>query len=519
MTAGAGTLAIVVPCFNEEAVLPETAARLADLVEDLSARGVVAAGSHVCFVDDGSTDRTWALIEEQAAAGPRVRGIKLSRNHGHQNALLAGLLTVDADVVVTIDADLQDDITVMERMIEAHAGGADIVFGVRGNRDSDSMGKRVLAEGFYRLLRGMGVNVVFNHADYRLMSRRALAALKEFGEVNLFLRGVIPTIGFPTAVVTYDRQARAAGESKYPLRRMLALAINGITSFSAVPLRMIALLGVAIFLFTLLLSVRSSPAGRRPSCRCTSSAACSFSASGSSASTSRRSTWRRSGARGSSSRRPCDGVRRAYGAGNAFSRSRAETMPMTCSTSSVTITRCTPASAMRHATTGIESSGRTVIGSFDMNSSTTPRPSTSISVSMSSSSSSESVSKNDRSARQEALMQWWSKSVRETTPTTRPWPSMTGAPEISSTSRTRESSRTVVSGVRQMGSVVITSAMHVGVFVRVLMVPLPVMPVFGTAASPGAASRIPYRRSSPIAASRSSPPLPNGVDSRDGNGP
>jgi polyisoprenyl-phosphate glycosyltransferase len=247
-------LAIIVACYNEQEVLPKTAAALLALLTALEQAGKIGAASYVCFVDDGSSDSTWDLVEAAASTDGRVRGIKLSRNHGHQKALLAGLLSVSADVIVTIDADLQDDVGAIEQMIDAARDGKDVVLGVRRDRAADGWAKRVFAESYYRLLRHMGVDVVFNHADYRLLSRRALETLKEYTEVNLFLRGIIPTIGFPTAVVTYERGERAAGESKYPLRKMLSLAIEGITSFSALPLRLIAALGVIVFLGSLALS-------------------------------------------------------------------------------------------------------------------------------------------------------------------------------------------------------------------------------------------------------------------------
>jgi glycosyltransferase involved in cell wall biosynthesis len=247
-------LSIVVPCFNEEAVLPETSKRLSSLMDRLQAAGKITSKSSIYFVDDGSSDRTWSVIEELAKRDPRVHGIKLSKNRGHQNALLAGLMTVGGDAIVSIDADLQDDVDVVQDMVDAHLTGKDIVYGVRNQRRTDTLFKRRTAEFYYNLLRWMGVDVIFNHADYRLMSRRALDALKEYSEVNLFLRGVIPTIGFSSAVVIYDRKERYAGESKYHLRKMLALAVDGITSFSTFPLRCIAGLGIVIFLISLLLS-------------------------------------------------------------------------------------------------------------------------------------------------------------------------------------------------------------------------------------------------------------------------
>jgi glycosyltransferase involved in cell wall biosynthesis len=239
-------LAIVVPCFNEEAVLPETAQRLTALLDRLSAAGTIEAGSRIYFVDDGSTDRTWSLIESASARDARIGGVKLSRNRGHQNALLAGLATAEGDAVVSIDADLQDDVNAIAQMIDEFRAGADIVFGVRDDRRSDSWFKRWTAALFYRLMGVMGVQVVFNHADFRLMSRRALMALFEYREVNLYLRGIVPLLGYRTATVNYARAERFAGTTKYPLRRMISLAVQGVTSFSAVPLRLITGLGFAV---------------------------------------------------------------------------------------------------------------------------------------------------------------------------------------------------------------------------------------------------------------------------------
>jgi glycosyltransferase involved in cell wall biosynthesis len=239
-------LSLVVPCYNEEAVLPETISRLTRLLEHLVENNLVDAGSHVIFVDDGSRDRTWQIIQDASANSQAVHGIKLSRNRGHQNALLAGLPDTKGDVAISVDADLQDDLDAIEKMIVAHRQGSDIVFGVRKSRDTDTFFKRFTAEGYYRLLERFGVEVVFNHADYRLMSRRAIEALREFNEVNLFLRGIIPQLGFPSSIIYYDRAERFAGESKYPLGKMLALAWQGITSFSTVPLRMITALGFLI---------------------------------------------------------------------------------------------------------------------------------------------------------------------------------------------------------------------------------------------------------------------------------
>ena len=254
-TATPPRVAIVVPCFNEEEVLPETTRRLGEVIRHLAARGKIATEGSVCLVDDGSSDGTWALIESLAYAHPFVRGIKLSRNQGHQNALLAGLFYAEGDVVISVDADMQDDLGAIESMVEAYARGCEIVYGVRRNRSVDSLFKRFTAEGCYKVLRLMGVEVVFNHADYRLLSRRAIDELRKYPEVNLFLRGIIPQLGFATSTVLYDRTSRFAGQSKYPLRSMLSFAWQGITSFSAVPLRLITTLGVLVsfgaFVFTL----------------------------------------------------------------------------------------------------------------------------------------------------------------------------------------------------------------------------------------------------------------------------
>ena len=247
-------LSIVVPCYNEEAVLLETATQLAALLVRLCERGMVASDSHVLFVDDGSRDRTWSIIESLAQRSSRYRGLKLSRNFGHQNALMAGLLHAETDITISLDADLQDEVTAIELMIDAHAAGADIVYGVRKSRSTDSWFKRGTAQSYYWLLGRFGVDIVYNHADYRLMSRRAVAALAEYGESNLFLRGIIPQLGFPSSVVQYNRAERHAGQSKYPLRKMLALAWQGITSFSSAPLRLITMIGTIVSLGSLCFS-------------------------------------------------------------------------------------------------------------------------------------------------------------------------------------------------------------------------------------------------------------------------
>ena len=243
-------LVVVVPCFNEEEVLPETSKRLVALLEKLTGVQLVTADSSICFVDDGSKDRTWNLIENLASTDSRIHGIKLSRNRGHQQALLAGLFSAQGDAVVSLDADLQDDIDAIEDMIVEFKRGVEIVYGVRRARVSDTAFKRGTAQVYYSLLRRLGVEIVPNHADYRLMGRHALDALREFSEVNLFLRGVIPLLGFKTSTVYYDRAERFAGVSKYPLRRMLSFAIDGVTSFSVTPLRAISLLGLVICLLS-----------------------------------------------------------------------------------------------------------------------------------------------------------------------------------------------------------------------------------------------------------------------------
>lgn len=244
-------LAIVVPCYDEEAVLPETVERLNGLLTRLIACGKIREESKVYFVDDGSTDKTWMLIEGFARSNSRIKGIKLAKNVGHQNALLAGLFSAEGDAVVSIDADLQDDVRIIEEMADEYLLGAEIVYAVRRQRAKDSLFKRMSAKVFYRLMLFMGVQIVYNHADFRLMSRRAIECLKQFREVNLFLRGIVPALGFSDAKVYFDRQERVAGESKYPLRKMLSLALNGITSFSVLPLRMITVLGIIFATFSI----------------------------------------------------------------------------------------------------------------------------------------------------------------------------------------------------------------------------------------------------------------------------
>jgi glycosyltransferase involved in cell wall biosynthesis len=240
-------LSIVVPCYNEEEVLPETVRRLNQELDELVALESIAKG-YLYFVDDGSEDSTWRLIENYAATSERIHGIKLSRNCGHQRALLAGLLSAPGDVVISIDADLQDDLAAINEMLAAAAAGAEIVYGVRRERQTDTRFKRVTAEAYYSLLRAIGVQLIFNHADYRLLSRRVIETLRSYKETNIFLRGLIPQLGFNSALVYYDRQERLAGLSKYPFSKMLALAVEGITSFSDIPLKIITVLGLLISL-------------------------------------------------------------------------------------------------------------------------------------------------------------------------------------------------------------------------------------------------------------------------------
>lgn len=244
-------VSIVAPCYNEEAVLCETARRLIHVLDGLQAAGKIGPQSAIYFVDDGSSDRTWDIICQLASQYSRVHGIKLSCNHGHQNALLAGLFTAPGDALISIDADLQDDIDIIEFMIDEWHRGAEVVYAVRAKRQTDTQIKRTTALLFYRIMQLMNVNLVYNHSDYRLLSRKALTMLQEFDEVNLFLRGIIPLIGLKTAKVFYDRKARLAGTSKYPLRKQISLALTGITSFSVTPLRLITGMGMAVSLVSI----------------------------------------------------------------------------------------------------------------------------------------------------------------------------------------------------------------------------------------------------------------------------
>jgi glycosyltransferase involved in cell wall biosynthesis len=249
-------VSFVVPCHNEELVVPGTAQALLELIGQQFDLGRCGPGSMVVFVDDGSSDRTWTLIEQLTLSHPgRIAGVRLSRNVGHQHALLAGLSTAPGDVLISLDADLQDDLAVIPQMLDHYQQGSDIVYGVRGQRPTDTTLKRMTATAFYRLMRRLGVDVIDNHADYRLMSRRAVEILRQYDEVNLFLRGIVRLIGLRSSQVLYDRRERTAGSTKYSLSRMSALAIDGITSFSAVPLRVISILGLLTSLFALGVSI------------------------------------------------------------------------------------------------------------------------------------------------------------------------------------------------------------------------------------------------------------------------
>lgn len=247
-------LYIVVPCYNEEEVLPETSKQLLQKTQQLISQQKISDKSRIVFVDDGSRDKTWELIESYHNKNKYFSGVKLSRNKGHQNALLAGLMTVKdkCDIAISLDADLQDDINAIDKMVDKYnIDGCEVVYGVRSSRKKDTFFKRTTAQGFYKLMKGMGVDIVFNHADYRLLSSRALKALESFKEVNLFLRGIVPLLGFKSDVVTYERRERFAGESKYPLKKMLAFSFDGITSFSIKPIRLITTLGLVLFLVSL----------------------------------------------------------------------------------------------------------------------------------------------------------------------------------------------------------------------------------------------------------------------------
>lgn len=253
----ADILYIVVPCYNEEEVLYETAKRLTEKLDFLIKEDKISPKSRILFVNDGSADRTWEIISELHKNVPLINGVNLTRNRGHQNALLAGLTVAAerADFTISMDADLQDDIDAVDEMIEKYYDGCDIVYGVRKNRKSDSFFKKFTAEAFYRLMNFLGAQTVFNHADYRLMSKRAVESLQDFKEVNLFLRGIVPMLGYKSDTVYYDRQKRFAGKSKYPLRKMLHFAAEGITSLSTKPIRYITLMGILIFLVSIIMII------------------------------------------------------------------------------------------------------------------------------------------------------------------------------------------------------------------------------------------------------------------------
>jgi polyisoprenyl-phosphate glycosyltransferase len=239
-------LTVVIPCYNEEEVLVEATHQITDLLKKMISAGKISDKSRINFVDDGSKDKTWALISQLCESNGLVNGIKLSRNRGHQNAVLAGMMSVSGDAIITIDADLQDDINVIEKMVDEYKNGMDIVYGVRNDRSTDTIFKRNTAQLYYNLLSLFGVDMIYNHADFRLMSRRTIESLRQYREVNLYLRGIIPLIGFRSTCLEYSRKERFAGTSKYPFTKMLKLAIDGVTSFSVVPLQMITYLGFIV---------------------------------------------------------------------------------------------------------------------------------------------------------------------------------------------------------------------------------------------------------------------------------
>ena len=254
----ASTLYIVVPCYNEEEMLPITAQALLRKLDSLIGQGRITKESRIMFVDDGSKDKTWEIIEKLGKAAPAFVGIKLSCNRGHQNALLAGLMTAKdrCDITISMDADLQDDVDAVDKFLDEYEKGAQIVYGVRSSREKDTAFKRNTARMYYRTLEHLGVEITYDHADYRLMSREALEGLAQFKEVNLFLRGLVPMVGYKTATVKYVRNEREAGESKYPLKKMLAFAIEGITSLSIKPIRFITFLGIFVFMVSIILLIR-----------------------------------------------------------------------------------------------------------------------------------------------------------------------------------------------------------------------------------------------------------------------
>lgn len=253
------TLYLVIPCYNEEEVLHETARRLLDKITTMMDNDIITRESKILFVNDGSKDKTWEIIEELHNSNDIYSGVNLSRNRGHQNALLAGLMTAKkyADMTISLDADLQDDIDVIDKFVEEYYNGSDVVYGVRSSRKTDTFFKRTTALAFYKLMTMLGADTVYNHADYRLMSKRALEGLSEFKEVNLFLRGLVPMIGYKHSVVEYERHERFAGESKYPLKKMIAFALDGITSLSIKPISIITGLGFCIFAVSFLALIYS----------------------------------------------------------------------------------------------------------------------------------------------------------------------------------------------------------------------------------------------------------------------
>lgn len=250
-------LYLVIPCYNEEEVLADTAGKLNKKMKELMAEGLIDVKSRIIFVNDGSMDLTWKIIEDLHNKDTLFGGINLTRNRGHQNALLAGLMTVkdDADIVISLDADLQDDINVFEEMLRKNNEGYDVVYGVRNDRKKDSFFKRHTAQMFYKLTNKLGGDLIYNHADFRLMSRRALEGLAQFEEVNLFLRGIVPLIGYPSTIVEYERKERLAGKSKYPLRKMMSFAIEGITSLSIKPMRFVTGMGILVFLVSIAMMI------------------------------------------------------------------------------------------------------------------------------------------------------------------------------------------------------------------------------------------------------------------------
>lgn len=252
-------LYLVVPCYNEEEVLYETSSRLLEKLDRMIEKDIVSENSKILFVNDGSKDKTWMIIKELHKTNNIFSGLNLSRNKGHQNALLAGLMEAKkhANMVISLDADLQDDINVIDKFVEEYYKGKDIVYGVRSSREKDTFFKKQSALAFYKLMNKMGGELVYNHADYRLMSKRALEALSEYKEVNLFLRGIVPLIGYDYSIVEYERHERFAGESKYPLKKMLAFAMDGITSFSIKPIRLISILGFTIFVMSFIALIYS----------------------------------------------------------------------------------------------------------------------------------------------------------------------------------------------------------------------------------------------------------------------